>query len=125
MADEIKGGAQPPYLTADKIEGFSERAEGAVERLPHLGKSVTPGLEQIQGSTAQPTAAGDPVAHVVGPQQAACDPIAAGLYVARKGVAEVEPADAATEGGIPAPGNAQLPAPQAPAAAAPGSEPTG
>lgn len=43
------------------------------------GLSVTPGLVEVPGSYAPSMADGSRVAHVMGPQQAAVDPIAAGL----------------------------------------------
>jgi hypothetical protein len=83
MVDETKSEKPPLYVTADKLEGmaerFAERVEEGVERFVHRGLSVTPGLQEVPGSMAPATALGEPVAHVFGPQQAACDPIAAGI----------------------------------------------
>jgi len=64
----------PDYPTAaEQLEAPSV----TVRTDPSL--SFSPDLEEVPGSTAPARADGAPVAHVRGPQQAAVDPVAAGL----------------------------------------------
>ena len=78
MADE-----KPPVDQPDIVRSTAEDHPLVQERkdqpAPTPGLSQSPGLVPVPDSHAPATASGEAVAHVFGPQQAACDPVAAGL----------------------------------------------
>ncbi len=73
--DEKPDPASQPYQTAAEAHGITERVEGGVSAGHHDGLSHTPGLSEVPDSKV-PFAEHS---HVHGPQQAAVDPVAAGL----------------------------------------------
>ncbi|NPD67293.1 hypothetical protein HN018_06860 [Lichenicola cladoniae] len=64
-----------PFETAAEQHGIVERTIDHVEGFFHRGKSFTPGLTEVPDSKVP----GAEHSHVHGPQQAAVDPVAAGL----------------------------------------------
>lgn len=69
----------PPFQTAAEAHGMTSAADAHAEGVFHQGKSFTPGLVEVPGSKVP----GTERSHVHGPQQAPCDPIAAGLATER------------------------------------------
>lgn len=71
----------PFKSAADNHPSLLERLKEGAEHVLHgrPGQSFTPGLRNIEGSTAPAMADGTEVPHVMGPQQAPVDPVAAGL----------------------------------------------
>ncbi|MFC0407924.1 hypothetical protein [Roseomonas elaeocarpi] len=82
MADETKtdAPADPPYRTGAEVAGMDTPL--TVRENPSL--SFSPDLTEVPGSTAPSLVDGTQVAHVQGPQQAAVDPVAAGLDTGAK-----------------------------------------
>ncbi|WP_424139893.1 hypothetical protein [Roseomonas chloroacetimidivorans] len=81
MSEEQDKQTATPAGSSDAIPPTA--ADMIADRQPKAprqeGLSVTPGLQEVPDSFAPATASGDPVPHVYGPQQAAVDPVAAGL----------------------------------------------
>jgi hypothetical protein len=77
MPDE----AEKPYVTAAEMLGIEPD-----KTPPTPGMSITPGLREVPNS---PVPNSDRV-HVMGPQQAACDPLLAGLDTQHKPMTRAE-----------------------------------
>lgn len=91
MADDENKAAEPPFQTAaERHPGFLERMEQKARSFTHSGLSVTPGLREVPDSKAPAMADGSAVSHVMGPQQSAVDPIAAGLDLSADSVTRNE-----------------------------------
>ena len=81
MPDDENIDAPLPHSIADDHPDLARRKAVAERSLrPFAGQSVTHGLVEVEASKVP----GTDRAHVMGPQQAACDPVAAGLDVRQR-----------------------------------------
>ena len=80
MSDNNTEEKTPHATSAAEHPEMRDRIEAADQSMRvHRGLSVTVGLREIPDSVAPAMSDGTKVSHVMGPQQAPCDPIAAGL----------------------------------------------
>ncbi len=68
-----------PFVTAAEAHGIEDRTTDHTDGTFHQGLSFTPGLTEVANSKVP----GAEHSHVHGPQQAAVDPVAAGLVTTR------------------------------------------
>lgn len=78
--DEVVDAQLPHPIADDHPDLVARKEEAARTARPFSGQSITHGLTEVPDSKVP----GTERSHVMGPQQAACDPVAAGIDVRQR-----------------------------------------